>query len=380
MEPERSQMPVYTRRRALASFAAALAAPGESRQTVAFHYAAIFPPAEAEWYRRFSVLVTGGILSPKQTKALRTEKNRLLAYEWSSAFYPGDPVSASPEWQRTVETHRARWLLNSVALGGGSAATNRSAFWYDFGDDTLLEQRASYLAATAAGEGYDGFFFDTLGSQHLPANLQSEFHTRHPGLNYDQRQGEFLRLLRDQLRRGNLIFTNQGYRNPKAFLPCADLDLSESYFTYTQNNGGTEFRKLWRPDQPWDSITVALDKLVVPAGRLYPDVKFVHLNYAAGNDATIRRAIEYSVACAKLWDHNSYLMAGEHALSEKSDVYFASLGKPSTSTYEADPDKGIAWRSFEKGVVAVNSGPRDATIPGLNLRLTDPPRGCVFLR
>ena len=218
---------LYSRRRSLVALLSAAGAYGVSaRRTVAFHYQAVFSPGAVRWYTRFSMLVTGGILSAKQTQLLKGDGNKLIAYNWSSAFYPDDDASAPAEWRKLVQQHTGAWLLNAVPMGGGAAAPDRTAFWYDFGDSDLIAARARYMADALANTGYDGYFFDTLGFGHLPARLQEEFRRRHPYLVYDERQGEFLRELRVYLGPRRMIFTNQGYRNPGAFLPNADLDLS----------------------------------------------------------------------------------------------------------------------------------------------------------
>lgn len=348
------------------------------RQSVAFHYAALFNPAEVRWYGRFSILVTGGILSPEQTQQLKSEGAKLIAYEWSSGLYPGDTVSAALVWQKTVTSHRRSWLLSPAPLGGGAAAAGRTALWYNFADSGLRNERARYLAGMVEKNGYDGLFFDTLGYESLPGSLKTEFRSKHPGLDYDSCQGLFLKEVRKYLTPGKLIFTNQGYRKPDSFLPSADLDLSESYFTFVRSDGLTGFRKWWSAEAPWESISVPMDRLVSPASRLYPNVSLVHANYAGGDNPAIERALKYSFAGAKLWNHDSYLIMPDRPETERDELYFTDLGKPTTVTYQEDRQNGIAWRVFDKGVVAINSGPSDAKISSLKLHLTDPPRGYVF--
>jgi len=371
---------LVTRRQSLAYLASNMAQPASpALPAVAFHYAAIFSPEALKWYRRFSILVTGGILSPQQTGALKAGGPRLVAYDWSSAFYPGQAVQATAGWQKAVARKGTTWLLNSSPVPGGSADMG-SAYWYDFGAKDLLRARAEDLADAAGRFGYDGFFFDTLGLTQLPPAMQAEFRRRHPAVDYDQMQGEFLGQLRRCLPARSLIFTNQGYRKPDVYLPHADLDLSESYFTYVKSDGSTGFQKWWDRTAPWEAIRTPMMELVMPASRRFPKVKFVHLNYAAGEPATVRRAIHFSFACARLWGHQSYLVVPKAPALEADEIYFKDIGEPADSSFREDRDAGLAWRAYQKAVVALNAGDQAARIPSMGLDLPAPQCGFVFPR
>ncbi len=245
-------MGIMSRRQTLMALAAArVALPGQPRKgAVAFHYQAYFALRQVDWYTRFNILVTGSILSQPQTAALK-RGSKLVAYEWASAYYQGDAVSAPLEWQRNVEAEGHRWLLTDKAVTGNAAENGRLAQWYDFGSDELIRQRAAYLADRMVRAGYDGYFFDTVGDQCLPPDVLAAFKKRYPGMNYNQRQGEFLKVLRSRLPAAKLIFLNQGYRHAEHLLPHAELDLSESYFTYLRG-AGTGFRPWHDPVRPWE--------------------------------------------------------------------------------------------------------------------------------
>jgi hypothetical protein len=366
-------MDQLTRKSFLSAMMAIAQAQNRSLPSVAFHYSAVFTPEEVRWFTRFAILVTGGILSPEQTSALRTGRNQLVAYEWSSAFYP-EQRTAAP----FVEDQR--WLLNTVPVGG--AAAERPAMWFDFGNEHFVRARAAYLAAMLEKTGYDGLFFDTLGYSHLPPPIRAEYERRHPGLDYEKQQGAFLRALRGRIGRTKLLFLNQGYRNADVYLPYADLDLTESYFTRLAAPGSTPatiFQPWSNARAPWESIRLPMTNLVRPAALRYPRVVFCHLNYAAGDGATIRRAIQYSQAAARLWNHQAYLVASD-AGAERSEAYFMDLGRPLTRSHEEDRQKELAWREFENGVVAINAGRETGVIPHLKLTLPDPPRGFIFPR
>jgi hypothetical protein len=147
---------------------------------VAFHYAALFDDSKINWYTRFRSLVTGGLLSHDQSRRLVDRGCRLVAYEWSSGFYPGDWVSAEQAWQNTVQAH-PDWLLNSQPVGGGAAMPGKTALWYDFGNPDFRSTRAAYLAERVRTNGYSGVFLDTLGFEYLPPENTKCFHDASPG-------------------------------------------------------------------------------------------------------------------------------------------------------------------------------------------------------
>jgi hypothetical protein len=367
-----------SRRSGLLALAGSMIEAAPTRKArVAFHYEAVFPPQQASWYTGFSVLVTGGILDRRQTAQLLRTGSRLVAYEWIAGFYPDTPSAATPKWQSTLVRSKSKLLLNSSPIGGGAAISGRKAFWYDFGYRELLSERAEELSRALIKNKYAGYFFDTLGWEHLPPGIQRRFREAHPDLDYETQQGRFLKQLRELLPPGKLIFLNQGYRNAKVYLPYANFDLSESSFTYLRERG-TGFRPWRNPRSPADSIDYIMSDLILPSCRRFPTVKMVHLNYAAGEPASVRRAIDYSFASAKIFNHDAYLVCPGSPSLEERDIYFEDLGAPLATEFSEDPATAVAWREFRRGVVAINTGTSTAQIPGLKLVLADPPRGYIF--
>ena len=55
-----------------------------------------------------------------------------------------------------------------------------------------------------------------------------------------------------------------------------------------------------------------------------------------------------------------------------------SLGRPLTACFEEDVAAGAAWRRFERGTVAILSGPKSFAIPGTGLVLPTPEMGYLF--
>lgn len=370
-------MNLYTRRESLMALAAArLPPPSRLKPSgVAFHYQSHFAPRQLAWYTRFEILVTGAILAPPQTAALRRIP-KLVAYEWSSAYYQGDAVSAPLEWQRRAESQGSRWLLTARPVTGNAAENGRLAQWYDYGSDELIAERAAYLADRLVRANYDGYFFDTIGEQCLPAEVLQSFRQRHPGMDYNQRQGLFLKSLRALLPAGKLIFLNQGYRHAEHLLPHADLDLSESYFTFLQG-AGTAFRPWHDPAKPWESVKTPMENLIAPAARKFPRVRMVHVNYAAGAADEVSRARRYALACARLFGQEAYTIVPGHPESEEDEMYSSVLGRP-LGRLEEDARQSIAWRPFEHGVVAVNGGAAAARIATLGLDLPQGRQGYFF--
>jgi hypothetical protein len=346
---------------------------GAPANTIAFHYAAVFPPDAVRWYTRFQLLVTGAILAAEQTQALREGGGKLAAYEWSTGLYPGEP-SSHREWESLVLANRA-WLLAANPSGGGSAARNRVAFWYDFGNPELRRHRARWLAHLLEQSGYEGYFFDTVGFEQLPEEMRAEFSRRWPKLDYNRCQGEFLGELRSLTGPQRLIFLNQGYRHAAELLPHADLDLTESYFTALEGTR-TRFRTWDDPRTPWESIRVPMEKLVIPAGRQFPNVRFVHVNYSTPDVAG--RAARYSWAVSRLWDHAAYLIVPGDPAGERDPIYFRDTGAPAEEHWQSDGE--VLYRTFERGVVAVNPSGSPGRIGPVRTVVPAGPDGFFFPR
>ncbi|MFN7923777.1 MAG: hypothetical protein U0Q16_26990 [Bryobacteraceae bacterium] len=366
-----------TRRDTLLAMAAIPALGAGPRPVAAFHYAAIFSPREVEWYTRFEILVTGGILSREQTQALRRNGVKLVAYEWSSGYYAGDPVSAPLEWQRMVDRHAADWAITAKPVSGGAAENGKPAQWYDFASDELNEARARHLATRLADSGYDGYFFDTPGFEQLPPSAREAFHRKHPGADYNQRQGRFFAAVRKAIGAPRILFLNQGFRQAEHFLPHADLDLSESYCTYLDPQHRTGFRPWHDAAKPWESVRTPIRELIEPALARFPRVRMVHANYSGGEPALAGRAHRYGWACARLFGHDAYLIAPGQAEAERDAIYFTDPGKPLSAAKE-EPGGSVAWRRFQNGVVAVNGGAASARIAELGLTLPEGYQGYFF--
>ena len=223
-------------------------------KTVAFDYAGKLPDPDLRFLAKFDVVVTGGVLSADQLQILQSGKARTVLYQWSSALYPGDGTAAQQEWETRVQRNGRSWLLASKPAGGGVASPGRSALWYDFGNPDLTAAFAEHIHAVLGAHGYSGVFLDTLGQHSLPANLLREYEMRHPKLEYDHAQGEFIAKLRKFLGPQGIIFTNQAYRHAEVFLQHVDFDLIENSVSVVDAKGDTRFRPLFDPQTPWESV------------------------------------------------------------------------------------------------------------------------------
>jgi hypothetical protein len=350
-----------------------------SPRNVAFHYAAKSSQEDLEFLSKFDIVVTGAILPNDQVRPLRSRNARLVVYQWSSAQYPDAGNPSDRAWESELKRNARSWLISPDPVPGGAAAPGRSALWYDFADSNLIAALSAHIRSLLEQNAYQGVFLDTLGFYSLPEKLQREFRRRHPSLDYDRCQGAFLSHLRRAIEPHGIIFTNQGYRRPEHFLQYSDLDLIENSCTYIKPDGSTGFRRWYSPKAEWDSIEVPMTKLVVSAARLYPRTQFVHINYATGAKSISDRVVSYSFACAKLWNHLSFVTSPDVQKAIHSDIYFGDLGQPLTPSYEEDRAAGVAWRRFQNGVVAVNTSDEPYRISSLKLALSDPPRGYVLL-
>jgi hypothetical protein len=347
-------------------------------KTVAFDYAAIAPVEDLHFYAKFDLLVTGAILAPNQLRLVHSRATRLVVYQWASAHYVGEGGTADRRWEQSLSSQASSWLLSSRPISGGAADPAKLALWYDFGNPALVAAFVEYIYGLVKTNRYSGVFLDTLGFKSLPSELQLEFHRRHPGMDYDQVQGEFIGQLRKSLGPHAIIFTNQGYRNPHAFLPHSDFDLIENSSTLLKPDGSTKFRPWFKRGCEWESIAIPMTNLVEAASELYPDVKFVHINYVQGDHTSCERAVSYSYACAKLWDHLSFVAPPGVQTALPNNVYFHMLGPATTDSYVEDREAGVAWREFRHGIVAINTSKKPYRIASLGLDLPDPPRGYIF--
>jgi hypothetical protein len=285
------------------------AAAQERRGGIAFHYATPLTARELDWYSRFDVLVTHDPLPRAQVDELHRRGTRLALYEWAVAFY----ASIATPWQRALPSAA---LLNRSPLRGHLGASDADAFYYDPAGGEHARGRADVLAHRIAAFGYDGVFLDATTSESVHPDALKEFTRRHPSQDYDEAFAEFLRSLRRSLR---LVVTNQGYRKAKHVLPYVDWDVSESLITYPR--GGKFVRRPWNdPKDRWNSTAYLMRKLIAPAQRDYPKVRFAHLNYVDSGDCA---EVAEIIGIAQRFGAEGFVTRPALTSAPECDVYFS---------------------------------------------------------
>ena len=341
-----------------AALLVALTATAERRGGVAFHYATPLTARELAWYSRFEVLVTHDPLPREQVAELQARGTRVALYEWAVAFYG----SLETQWHRSLP---AAAILNRQPLRGHLGASDADAFYFDPAVPEHARARAELLARRIRELGYDGVFLDATTSESVHPEALAEYRRRHPDLDYDQAYSRFLKNVREA---GLLIVTNQGYRHAEHVLPWVDWDVTESLITRPAD-GAFSLRPWNDAGDRWNSVAWLFRKLITPAQRSYPRVRFTHINYlSAASPETIREI----VAIARLYDHDAFIARPDLATEIETDLYFLDLGTPKPRVETA---RG-AYRHFEHGFVAVNRSSR----PMRAGRRVVPPRSAVIER
>lgn len=329
----------------------------ERRGGIAFHYATPLAPQELEWYSRFDVLVTHDPLPRPQVDALHRRGTRLVLYEWAVAYYASLATPA----------HRALPVLNRAPLRGHLGAANADAFYYDPASREHARGRAALIARRLKAIGYDGVFFDTTTSESVHPDALKEYAKRHPDVPYDAAFAELLANLRASK---VAIVTNQGYRSAEHVLPYVDWDVSESLITYPRN--GKYVLRPWNdPENQWNSIAVVMRRLIAPAQRKYPRVRFAHLNYV--DDAKLADDV---IAIARLFGADAFVTRPSLTGAPVTSAYFVDLGKPKPRVETA----AGAYRLFEHGIVAVNTGAKPMRVRAGGRTIVVPPRRTLMER
>jgi len=269
----------------ITALAIAIPSPSVARGVMAFHYARDVTPSQLEWLSHFAVVVTHDPLPPAQVAALHARGTRLVLYEWAVAFYA---TRATPFDSRLLASGEG--LLNRRPLRGGLGSADADAFYFDPATKIHADERPLAIAKRLKEIGYDGVFLDTTTAESVHPNALTTYRVRHPDVPYDEAFSRFMRRLRSELR-GGIIVTNQGYRDPHDYLPFVDFDVTESLIT-RPSNGAFRLRPRNDPHDPWNSIDFLMRKLIAPAKKRYPRVRFVHLNYVDRLDAPETKSIE----------------------------------------------------------------------------------------
>lgn len=325
--------------------------PNGARGAFAFHYGPELTPERLAWYSRFELLVTHDPLPPQQVLQLRAAGTKLLFYEWTVAFYE----TRASSWQRSLIAEGTSNLLHDTPLKGGVGSRDARAWYFDPAADAHAAARATDLVRRLTETGYDGVFFDTTGVESVHPVARAEYERRHPGLPYDAAFARVLVELR-KMRPDVVLFTNQGYRHAKHYLPHVDWDLTESLVTTA--DGGTHRLRRWSDaGAPWSAVGFVMQQMIEPVMQRHPKVRFGHLNYSDGSSHVARLA----VAAARLFGGDAFVVSDD-LQNEIDEVYFLDLGRTTAPRVDWEGGTG-AHRTFERGLVVVTSSDEAVRIP-----------------
>lgn len=346
------------------------------RGSFAFEYNNSLAIDDIKWFKRFEIFVPGSILPEEIIKEYKEAGTKLFFYEWVSAFW--DNQVKNEKWLLKVLNEHPDWLLNPEgSLKAGSSSL--PAWYWDPANEESAACRINYLAEKLDISGYDGIFFDCIGTfdksrDSLGNNLQviyDEYYRRHPDISYAEAFGGFLGKLKAVVK-DKKLFTNQGYRNAEHYLPFSDYDLCESYMTgcgkidEPGKSGITRFNPWYNETEKWVSSRFIIRHCIVDkiaAKRVSPEI--LHLNYChpiiAENTGSLkadREAIYYAFCVAKMFDHTAYVQCQQMkrkavAALNHDEIYFVNLGKPIETGVFIMNDT-LAVREFENGFVIVN--------------------------
>ncbi len=355
---------------------------------------------ELDWIKRFRICLTNGYANfeGKDLEELHAAGCELFLYRWFEGFQRGETLAEDappavkayaaqfPEMVRLFQHILAHpeWLLNPQRPIQGAGAESPSYF-FDFGNAEFRTFFADVLARDVERTGYDGVFFDYIGSWGLPADVLTLWKERRPERSYEDASVAFLEELRTRLGTKR-IFGNQAYRMPERFHDLIDYDCTESLatsFAWGQEStlrieGEGEKRVRDTFYRSWDGPD-GLRELSRTRSRraaAKPKVVFCDTGYlqpwyvpakADGSSAapaftrrTDRPAIYYTYAAAKLMGGAVYSSDwwseghGRGQGDDRDEVYFLNLGEPLSPSWVETPE--TVARYYRNGFVLITRG------------------------
>jgi len=344
---------------------------------------------DIDYLSRFDIIVTHNLESNRITKRLKGGGGKIFFYEWLSAFYYRD---YSGSWERLAYKNREKWTLDPRESDPDPMGDRHHCkdFFYDMGDDDLIEQRVEYLTGQAKSHGYDGIFFDWGSGWHsLQENgytfLTKEFVRRHPEKRYNDGVNLFLKKLKEK---GLFIIVNGGFRSENSELDrYADVDIVESMFTTDQCDKSSsidiEKEGVQKACETWfntlDRSLELAERLPGKAASANKDIKFLFLNYAfpyyrqANNrgasdkryeKSADRQAIYYSLALSYLGNASGFTSGSDVSLAYVMDeVYFSSIGGATSKIVRLDESTVLRYYSSGFVVASEKEKKLEITVP-----------------
>ncbi len=344
-----------------------------------------------EYVKQFRICLTNGYqnFTGKELKELHAAGSEVFLYLWFNGYYEKElargnlreedshPFPQMVELFRAVHEH-PEWLLNPKQPEQGAGAVY-PAYFFDFNNPEFRRFYIAFIQRRIRETGYDGIFFDYIGSWALPDSVERLWKAKYPTVTYDDAGVQFLRELRKAAPHVRL-FGNQAYRLPAAYYGCLDYDISESHATsfvwgketriFVQGKGMQAVRETFY--RPWDGVAgyreISRERRERAANqsrvRVY-DINYLQPRYTLTGkieqvegktvpvfaESTDRPAIFYGYALAKLTNSDSYASDWYAPGYGKDDIYFLDLGKPLEASF-LEKESAVV-RYFQNGFVVV---------------------------
>jgi hypothetical protein len=371
-----------------------------------FATASIYENHRLKWASNFKIVEIGELeITQDQIDFLRKKGvEKIFVYQWMPAGYHYISGDDDPfmDW-----VYQNRYTLTLNPEGPFPHCNEMGYTWcqdyyYDFGNQELVERRVSFIKEKTLDRGIDGVFFDWASGVFIEEEvyrpIKDRFYQLHPDGDYFKYVSDFYDALRKE---GVMVFTNQGFRKASYHLPVVDYDMTESYITTDEVLN----EKAWiiLKDEAGKTVKKLMD---IPITNYYPvsvDVpsledtayymnyletlknqysgknfkRFVYMNYVSPELEKVgemegypvfkakipKNAIFFSYAMGKLCGEFVYTEVPlDHSL-EKEDLYFYRLGNPLGDTFEKIGNQKYI-RFFSNGFVIAGlwENPQNLTV------------------
>jgi hypothetical protein len=345
---------------------------------------------------RHRVCLTNGyaIFQENDLETLQAAGCELFIYRWFQGFYKHELSGESNYMlqhplmlQLFNHIHKQPgWILNPEEPMQGSGAVS-PAFFFDYMNESFRSYFVDSIKRRLDDIGYDGVFFDYIGSWALPAELQALWDRKYPETSYDTAGIQFLSELRAAIGTKR-IFGNQTYRLEDGYFQYIDYDLSESHATsfvwgkeaeiYLENEGPKKivetFYRAW-DDGPGHSGYRSIAATKMKRAEQFPHVPIFDLNYLqpwyvpTGDFVEVgerrepvytkridRPAIFYGYALSKMHGGVSFASDWYAPGYGREDLYLLDLGEPLSDQPAETADAVV--RYFANGFVVVTRSNR----------------------
>ncbi len=348
------------------------------------------------WAKKFKIVEMGGVDNPKATKDFLKKRGILnipyhIGYDWMPAFYYYTSGN-NREFVKWLYKNRFTTTLNPdgpfIHCKENGYDWCRDYF-YDWGNEDLLNKRVDDLCQSMKKSGFNGLFFDWAPGIFIKSKkfkkMHETFKKRHPQKIYVKQVGKFYKKLKDK---GIFFVTNQAFRNEKYLLKYITYDMTESYITTDKKSGKkiriegrgwvdnfkvTNYFPIYK-DSTGIKDSLHFINLLTKYKKRYKKSgfkNFIYLNYLAPEYEKVypsfpvyrlkkpKNGIYFSYAMAKLTDNIVYAEVTFDKRLERDDIYFYDLGKVLGESYEKIGAIDGYVRFYTKGFVLVVNPHKD---------------------